>query len=81
MATARRHTNVLQHRAGYFKDRIDAASKRELADTLTKNANSQDFPRAEAVTASRVAVVEGVTRLKILPSGSSNHAVFIGPAT
>lgn len=35
LATARRHTNVLQHMAGYFKDRVDAASKGELADTIT----------------------------------------------
>jgi uncharacterized protein YbgA (DUF1722 family)/uncharacterized protein YbbK (DUF523 family) len=34
MATARRHTNVLQHMAGYFKDRLDAASKRELAEAI-----------------------------------------------
>jgi len=34
LATARRHTNVLQHMAGYFKDRLDAASKRELAGTI-----------------------------------------------
>ena len=34
LATTRRHTNVLQHMAGYFKDRLDAASKRELADTI-----------------------------------------------
>ena len=34
LATARRHRNVLQHMAGYFKDRLDAASKRELADTI-----------------------------------------------
>jgi uncharacterized protein YbgA (DUF1722 family)/uncharacterized protein YbbK (DUF523 family) len=34
LATARRHTNVLQHMAGYFKDRLDTASKRELADTI-----------------------------------------------
>ena len=33
LATSRRHTNVLQHMAGYFKDRLDAASRRELADT------------------------------------------------
>ncbi len=35
LATARLHTNVLQHMAGYFKDRVDAASKRELAETIT----------------------------------------------
>jgi uncharacterized protein YbgA (DUF1722 family)/uncharacterized protein YbbK (DUF523 family) len=35
LATTRRHTNVLQHMAGYFKDRLDAASKRELAQTIT----------------------------------------------
>jgi uncharacterized protein YbgA (DUF1722 family)/uncharacterized protein YbbK (DUF523 family) len=34
LATTRRHTNVLQHIAGYFKDRLDAASKRELADAI-----------------------------------------------
>ena len=34
LATARRHTNVLQHMAGYFKDRLDAPSKGELADTI-----------------------------------------------
>jgi uncharacterized protein YbgA (DUF1722 family)/uncharacterized protein YbbK (DUF523 family) len=35
LATTRRHTNALQHMAGYFKDRLDAASKRELGDTIT----------------------------------------------
>ena len=35
LATPRRHTNVLQHMAGYFKNDLDAASKRELADTIT----------------------------------------------
>ena len=35
LATTRRHTNALQHMAGYFKDRLDAASKRELAETIT----------------------------------------------
>jgi uncharacterized protein YbgA (DUF1722 family)/uncharacterized protein YbbK (DUF523 family) len=34
LATAGRHTNVLQHMAGYFKDRLDAASKRELVDAI-----------------------------------------------
>jgi uncharacterized protein YbgA (DUF1722 family)/uncharacterized protein YbbK (DUF523 family) len=34
LATTRRHTNVLQHMAGYFKDRLDAVSKRELAGTI-----------------------------------------------
>jgi uncharacterized protein YbgA (DUF1722 family) len=34
MATTGRHTNVLQHMAGYVTDRLDAASKRELADTI-----------------------------------------------
>jgi uncharacterized protein YbgA (DUF1722 family)/uncharacterized protein YbbK (DUF523 family) len=33
-ATVRRHTNVLQHMAGYFKDRLDAASKRELGQVI-----------------------------------------------
>jgi uncharacterized protein YbgA (DUF1722 family) len=35
LATTRRHTNVLQHIAGHFKDRLDVASKRELAETIT----------------------------------------------
>jgi uncharacterized protein YbgA (DUF1722 family)/uncharacterized protein YbbK (DUF523 family) len=34
LATTRRHTNVLQHMAGYFKDRLEPASKRELAETI-----------------------------------------------
>jgi uncharacterized protein YbgA (DUF1722 family) len=34
VATTRRHTNVLEHMAGYFKDRLDGASKRELAETI-----------------------------------------------
>jgi uncharacterized protein YbgA (DUF1722 family)/uncharacterized protein YbbK (DUF523 family) len=34
LATTGRHTNVLQHMAGYFRDRLDAASKRELAETI-----------------------------------------------
>ena len=35
LATTRRHTNALQHMAGHFKNRLDAASKRELAETIT----------------------------------------------
>jgi uncharacterized protein YbgA (DUF1722 family)/uncharacterized protein YbbK (DUF523 family) len=35
LATTRRHTNALQHMAGYFKDRLDAASKRELSETIS----------------------------------------------
>jgi uncharacterized protein YbgA (DUF1722 family)/uncharacterized protein YbbK (DUF523 family) len=34
LATVRRHTNVLQHMAGFFKDRLDGASKRELAEVI-----------------------------------------------
>jgi len=34
LATARRHTNVLQHIAGYLKNLLDAASKQELGDTI-----------------------------------------------
>lgn len=34
IATPRRHTNVLQHMAGYFKDAIDASAKRELQATI-----------------------------------------------
>ena len=30
IATRRRHTNVLQHMAGYFKDHLDRDSKAEL---------------------------------------------------
>jgi uncharacterized protein YbgA (DUF1722 family)/uncharacterized protein YbbK (DUF523 family) len=33
-ATAKRHVNVLQHMAGYFKDALDAASRAELAATI-----------------------------------------------
>jgi uncharacterized protein YbgA (DUF1722 family)/uncharacterized protein YbbK (DUF523 family) len=34
IATPRRHTNVLQHMAGYFKDLLDGASKAELAEAI-----------------------------------------------
>jgi len=34
VATTGRHTNVLQHMAGYFKNRLDIASKRELAESI-----------------------------------------------
>ena len=34
IATARRHTNVLQHMAGYFKEHLDADSKQELAAAI-----------------------------------------------
>ena len=33
-ATTRRHVNVLQHLAGFFKDRLDAAEKRELGGLI-----------------------------------------------
>jgi uncharacterized protein YbgA (DUF1722 family)/uncharacterized protein YbbK (DUF523 family) len=34
VATPRRHTNVLQHMAGYLKDQLDRESKAELAETI-----------------------------------------------
>jgi len=34
MATPRRHTNVLQHMAGYFKDTLDASARKELQSTI-----------------------------------------------
>lgn len=34
IATPRRHTNVLQHMAGYFKDRLDGAARQELQVTI-----------------------------------------------
>src|SRR6185436_13072784 len=34
IATARRHTNVLQHMAGYFKEYLDASSKAELGTAI-----------------------------------------------
>lgn len=33
-ATTRKHTNVLQHIAGYFKKQLDAEDRRELADAI-----------------------------------------------
>jgi uncharacterized protein YbgA (DUF1722 family) len=35
MATARRHTNVLQHMAGYFSRRLDQTSREELHATIS----------------------------------------------
>ena len=40
LATTRLHTNVLQHMAGYLKDRLDAASKRELVETIAASVRS-----------------------------------------
>jgi len=34
LATRPRHTNVLQHMAGYFKDRLSKAEKQELAELI-----------------------------------------------
>ena len=34
IATPRRHTNVLQHMVGYFKNRLDAAAKAELLASI-----------------------------------------------
>jgi uncharacterized protein YbgA (DUF1722 family) len=34
MATTRRHTNVLQHMAGYFKDLLGADDRQELAGSI-----------------------------------------------
>jgi uncharacterized protein YbgA (DUF1722 family)/uncharacterized protein YbbK (DUF523 family) len=34
IATPRRHANVLQHMSGYFKEHLDAESKRELAAAI-----------------------------------------------
>ena len=34
IATTRRHTNVLQHMAGYFKGQLDAASREELQGAI-----------------------------------------------
>ena len=34
IATPARHVNVLQHMAGYFRDRLDAESRRELAAVI-----------------------------------------------
>lgn len=34
MATPPRHANVLQHMAGYFRNRLDHGSKRELLETI-----------------------------------------------
>jgi uncharacterized protein YbgA (DUF1722 family)/uncharacterized protein YbbK (DUF523 family) len=34
LATTRRHTIVLQHMVGYFRDKLDAASRRDLLDCI-----------------------------------------------
>lgn len=40
-ATRARHTNVLQHLAGYFKKHLDAGDKRELQDVITNYRRGQ----------------------------------------
>jgi uncharacterized protein YbgA (DUF1722 family) len=37
-ATTRRHANVLQHMAGYFREQLDAASRQELQSTIQEYA-------------------------------------------
>jgi len=56
-ATARRHTNVLQHMAGYFKDRLDPASKREMADAI------EDYRRGLVPIAVPLTVVRHYVRV------------------
>jgi uncharacterized protein YbgA (DUF1722 family) len=34
VATPRRHVNVLQHMTGYFRDGLDVADRKELADLV-----------------------------------------------
>src|SRR6185295_13186454 len=34
VATAKRHVNVLQHMAGYFREQLDSASRRELEEVI-----------------------------------------------
>jgi uncharacterized protein YbgA (DUF1722 family) len=34
MATPKRHVNVLQHTVGYFSDRLDGASRREIVELI-----------------------------------------------
>jgi len=38
IATRGRHTNVLRHMAGYFRDRLDADSRTELAEVISRYA-------------------------------------------
>jgi uncharacterized protein YbgA (DUF1722 family) len=35
LATVKKNTNVLQHMAGYFKDKLSADEKKELQDVIT----------------------------------------------
>jgi uncharacterized protein YbgA (DUF1722 family)/uncharacterized protein YbbK (DUF523 family) len=57
IATPRRHTNVLQHMAGYFKDRLDAASKRELGVTI------EDYRRGLVPVAVPLTLIRHYVRL------------------
>ena len=38
-ATRKRHVNVLQHIAGFFRDELDAAARRELSDVIAQYAD------------------------------------------
>jgi uncharacterized protein YbgA (DUF1722 family) len=55
LATPRRHTNALQHMAGYFKDRLDVASKRELAETITDYGRGRCHSHSSAIMCARSA--------------------------
>jgi len=48
-ATPSKHTNVLQHMAGYFKRHLDADEKQELQEIITRYKNG-DIPLIVAVT-------------------------------
>lgn len=48
-ATRARHSNVLQHLAGFFKQQLDAADKRELNEVIT-NYRRGRLPRVVPVT-------------------------------
>lgn len=49
VATPQRHTNVLQHMAGYFKNRLDAASKAELGASI-EDYRCERVPRVVPMT-------------------------------
>jgi uncharacterized protein YbgA (DUF1722 family)/uncharacterized protein YbbK (DUF523 family) len=64
IATPRRHANVLQHMAGYFKDRLDGGAKREL-QTAIEDYRRGRVPRVVPMTLLRHhARVHGVTYLE-----------------
>jgi hypothetical protein len=81
--TATIHTNTIGMQGSASRRRATARWRLALVSGRTRDRRAFFYAvdRADAPTVCFVVAFDGVTRLKILPSGSLNHAAFIVPAT